>query len=349
MNNYFHINGIRYDAPRIMEEIINHPPEWKLKGLEFMIQMLDPSNAPVSFFTSGTTGTPKQMVFTKSQILYSAKNSCKFLGIDHNSKLYLCLPADKVAGRLMMVRALVSGAQLIWEEPVLHPLKNDGLVDMAAFTPAQVSAILASDASKKILEKIKTVIIGGGEISVTLENELKKLSNRIYATYGMTETLTHVAMRKIGEDEYHSVYEEAHFTVNQNHCLEIFLPFISKEKLITNDQVELLSPVSFRWKGRYDHVINSGGVKLHPEEMEKILIQAQILPSGGFYITSQPDEKFGESPVIVLLTEHTPADVAAFLTKVNGLLKKHEHVKAIHIFNKFEYTDSGKLKRTKIH
>lgn len=163
MNNYFHINGIRYDAPRIMEEIITHPPDWKLKGLEFMIQMLDPSNAPVIFFTSGTTGTPKQMVFTKSQILYSAKNSCKFLGIDHNSTLYLCLPADKVAGRLMMVRALVSGAQLIWEEPVLHPLKKDGLVDMAAFTPAQVSTILDSEASKKILEKIKTVIIGGGK------------------------------------------------------------------------------------------------------------------------------------------------------------------------------------------
>ncbi len=349
MNPYFHINGVQYDAPRIMEEIISHPPEWKLKGLEFMIQMLDPSHAPVHFYTSGTTGKPKHVQFTKSQILYSAKNTCKFLKINSNSTLFLCLPADMVAGRLMLIRALVSGAKLIWVEPSLQPLKEDHHMDMAAFTPAQVTTILQEEGPKNRLKKIQQIIIGGGEVSFSLENELKKLYTTIYATYGMTETLTHVAMRKIGEELYHSVYAEGVFSVNENNCLEITLPFMNEQKLVTNDIVELISSSSFIWKGRIDHIINSGGVKLHPEEMEKVLVEAQILPQGSFYITSQPDEKFGESPVLIVLKELAPTHLDPFLSSVNGLLKKHEVVKAIYIFDKFEYTASGKLKRSKIH
>jgi len=345
MNNYFHINDTQYDAIRIMEEMISNPPEWKLKGLEFMIQMLDPSHASVNFFTSGTTGTPKLISFNKNQILQSAKNTCRFLGINNTSTLYLCLPADKVAGRLMLVRALVSGAKIIWEEPSLHPLKTHFSIDIAAFTPAQVSALLSNEESKKVFENIHQVIIGGGAVSYSLENELKKLNNTIYATYGMTETLTHVAMRKVGEEVYHSIHNEVVFTVNENNCLQIYLPFISNNLLVTNDVVELLSTTSFKWKGRFDNVVNSGGVKIYPEEIEKTLLEAGVLKQQDFYITSQSSHQFGESPVIVMLNVNTPGDTDTFLKNVNGLLKKHEIVKAIYIIDKFEYTDTGKLKR----
>lgn len=348
MKTSIHINGTVYDAARIMEEMMNDPANWKMRGFEFLMQLLDPSDAPVRFHTSGTTGTPREISFSKKQILYSAENTCRFFGIDKNSRLLVCLPADFVAGRLMLARGFVSGAELIWVEPSLQPLQHKGKIDFAAFTPAQVSTILKSPEGVKEFNQIKKIIIGGGEISRELEDELKKMKPEIFATYGMTETLTHVAIRKMGEEVYHTVYADVKFSMNDDHCLVIELPFIAKQKkLVTSDMVELIDPQSFKWKGRKDHVINSGGLKLHPEQIEIKLIASGLLKEGDFYISSQSDAQFGETPVIVMLTNHAPGNVAAFLERINGLLNKYEAVKAVFIFDKFEYTDNGKLKRQK--
>jgi O-succinylbenzoic acid--CoA ligase len=347
MNNSIHINGVVYDAPRIMDEMMTDPPAWKLKGFEFLMQMLDPSNAPVKFHTSGTTGSPKEITFTKKQILTSAQNTCHFFELNSNHYLMLSLPADFVAGRLMMARALVSGAKLIWVEPSLNPLIQQYNIDFAAFTPAQVISILKDPESKAHFNSIKKIIIGGGEINYSLEKELMKFSPSIYASYGMTETLTHVAVRKIGEEEYHSVYPDAKFSMNEDHCLMIHLPFISNTPLVTTDVVEILDQHTFKWRGRKDHVINSGGLKIHPEQIETRLIGDGLLKEGEFYISSQTNEQFGESPVIVMLKQQAPVALAAFLKKINGLLNKHEAVKAVVILDKFEYTDNGKLKRQK--
>src|SRR5688572_8964062 len=290
MRTSIHINGMVYDAPKIMEEIMNNPADWKLKGLEFLMQLLDPSDAPVRFHTSGTTGTPREISFSKKQILYSAENTCRFFGINKNSRLLVCLPADFVAGRLMLARGFVSGAELIWEEPSLHPLQGNDKIDFAAFTPAQVSTILKTPRGVEAINQIKKIIIGGGEISKELEDELKKIAKAkpdIYATYGMTETLTHVAIRKMGEEVYHAVYEDIKFSTNDDDCLVIELPFIAKQKLVTSDMIELTDPQSFKWKGRKDHVINSGGLKLHPEQIEIKLIASGLLKEGDFYISSR--------------------------------------------------------------
>jgi O-succinylbenzoic acid--CoA ligase len=347
MNTSVHINGTVYDAQKVMHELMDHPPQWKLRGLEFLMQMFDPSESPVIFHTSGTTSVPKNISFSKKQILYSATNTCNYFAIDQHWNLLLCLPADFVAGRLMIARALVSGANLTWIEPALNPLEGVSGIDFAAFTPAQVSAIVETPSARSCLDQMKTVIIGGGEISYALEKKLQSFNSTLYATYGMTETLTHIAVRKIGEEVYHSVYKDAHFGITDENCLVIDLPFISSDKIITKDVVELLSPTTFKWKGRIDHVINSGGIKLYPEEIEMKLVTAGVLKASGFYISGQPDPQFGQSPVIVLLKEHAPVDVAAFLKRVNGLLNKHELVKAVIFLDKFEYTDNGKLKRQK--
>lgn len=343
----FHINGLKFDAIRVMQELISTNEKWKISGLEFAIQLLDASEAPVKFHTSGTTGKPKEISFSKKQILYSAKNTCDFFEIRADSKLLLCLPTDFVAGRMMMARAFVSGAKLIWKEPSLNPLTNIDEVNFAAFTPAQVATIIADNETRNIFEKINTVIIGGGEISHALEKDLENLKNKIFATYGMTETLTHVAVRKIGESVYRSVYKEAVFLVDENNCLEIELPVIASTKIITKDIVELVDSQSFVWKGRLDHVINTGGIKLYAEEMEKKLIQLGLLEENSFYIGSQKDNIFGQVPVIVMLKEKEPSDMATFLPTINGLLKKHEAVKHVVFFDKFEYTETGKLIRQK--
>lgn len=347
--NFVHINGIKYDAIKVVEELISTKELWKIKGWEFLIQLMDASDIPVKFHTSGTTGVPKEISFYKNQILKSAQNTNEYFELDSSSKMLLCLPAEFVAGRLMMVRAMMAGAELKWVKPSLNPLLEENDIHFAAFTPAQVSAILEDPRSKKNLGKINQVVIGGGEVPPTLIPQLKWMNNSIFVTYGMTETLTHVAVRLISDEIFHSVYQDLVFSVTTEQCLVINLPFLSKEPIITHDIVELLDKHSFKLKGRLDNVINSGGVKLHPEVMEEKLISLGELQPDTFYISSQSNEQFGQSPVIVMLKEVEPKNTAGFLDKINGLLNKHEAVKAVIIFDKFEYTNSGKLKREKFN
>ena len=344
-----HINGTVYDAKRVVEEWISHPPVWKQKGWEFIIQLLDPSDTRIRFHTSGTTGPPKTIHFSKKQVIYSAENTSAFFRLSSVDHLLLCLPAEFVAGRLMMARVLVSGASLTWLEPALNPLADIDSHDIsfAAFTPAQVATILNNDDTREKFSKIRQVIIGGGEISTQLETELATFPHAIYATYGMTETLTHVAVRKIGESVYQGVYKDVIFSTNESDCLVIDLPFISNTPILTKDVVEIITPGSFRWKGRLDHVINTGGIKLYAEELEKKIVQAGILDVQRFYISSKADPVFGQSPVIVLLKGGHEKDTAALLTRINGVLNKHESIKHVVFFDKFDFTETGKLKRLK--
>jgi O-succinylbenzoic acid--CoA ligase len=345
--NSIHINGAWYNAVQVMEEIMAEKERWKKTGWEFIMQLLDPSECLVKFTTSGTTGIPKEVGFFKSQIVYSAANSNAFFGIHSASRLLLCLPADFVAGRLMMARALIAGAELLWTKPELNPLKVNGNIDFAAFTPAQVASILANETTREYFKHIGKIIIGGGVISETLETQLTKLNMPIYATYGMTETLTHIAVRQIGNPVYTAVYPDAFFEVNENECLVIHLPFISPEKMITKDQVKLINHHSFIWLGRADHVINTGGIKLYAEDMEARIIKSNLLTEGTFYISSKADDVFGSAPVIVMLKQALHMDVAALLNRLNGLLNKHEAIKHVVFFDNFEFTPTGKLKRQK--
>ncbi len=342
-----HINGLGYDAVTVLEGWIGEKPSWKTKGLEFLIQLMDPSETPVKFHTSGTTGDPQEIRFSKKQIFTSAANTCRFFDLHSESRLLLCLPADFVAGRMMMARAFYSGAKLIWFQPSLNPLKNMVEVDFAAFTPAQVATIVSDPGTLKIFETIRTVIIGGGEITNELEKDLMKMDQDIYATYGMTETLTHVAVRKMGDPVFHCIYNDAHFALDANGCLTISIPHLLHQKIITRDVVELMDEKSFIWKGRLDHVINSGGIKIQAEELEKKLEGNGLLKEGTFYISSKRDPVFGEAPVIVLLNEATVGDVATLLQTFNEVLNKHEMLKGVVFLDKFERTETGKIKRQK--
>lgn len=343
--DYLYINGSKYDAKRILEELIIGKPAWKIKGLEFLIQLLDPSETLVKFNTSGTTGSPKEISFSKKQIWISARNTCEYFGINSGTQLLLCLPADFVAGRMMIARTLFAGANLIWVEPSLNPLKNISNINFAAFTPAQVATIISDIKTKKVFESIEKIIIGGSSMSIELEKNLSGFSNQIFATYGMTETLTHIAIRKIGDSTFHSVYKQAVFSIDKNNCLNIELPFVSNEKIITNDVVELVDRKSFIWKGRLDNVINSGGVKIYAEELEKKVLLAGLLKDGSFYISAQKDNIFGQVLVIVMLKDQNPVDMAVLLPKINGLLNKYEVAKHVVFLDKFEYTKTGKIKR----
>lgn len=332
------INGKTYTK----ENLAGFPQEeqWQQDIFSFLNDFFDSSKHVLGFHTSGTTGTPRYMEFTREQVVQSAEITCRYFQLDAGTTGLLCLPAKYVAGKLMLVRAIVSGMQLVAVNPSLSPLKSvSAQIDFAAFTPAQVYNSLQE--SEIEFRNIKTIIIGGGEISPALEQTVKTYPHNIYATYGMTETLTHVAVRKTGDDIYHSVSPDYSFSVDNRSCLLLTIPYLYNEPVITNDVVELVTSTSFRWLGRADHVINSGGVKLYPEQMEKKIRESGLLPVP-FYISSRKDERLGEVPV--LITENNEITDAA-LEKINQLLSRYEKIHSAERVGNFEITETGKLKR----
>lgn len=342
-----HINHKMYNAAGIMNWHMDCKEDFVKPGLDFIMQLMDPSDAPVEFKTSGTTGFPKTIYFRKQQIEHSALGTCQYFELNEDSTLLLCLPAELVAGRMMIARAMAVNAKLIWVKPSLNPLENEMSIHFAAFTPAQVSVILSHPESTKLFQRISKVIIGGGEISKELEDRLIALHSNVYATYGMTETLSHVAIRKMGNIHYQALNPNITFTIRSNSCLNIHCPFIQTESIETNDVVELLDSSTFRYIGRADNMINSGGIKISAEELERVILSHRLLPEGSFYITAGKDEIFGEVPVLV--TTNKTLDSSSLLSAINGMLNKYQLVKRIIFIDKFEYTASGKLIRNRIY
>lgn len=341
------INDESFTASGIMQWYMNNPDTYVKSGLDFIMQLMDPSPAPVAFITSGTTGEPRGIKFTKQQIYASAMNTCQYFQLNEKSRLLLCLPAEFVAGRMMIARAMALNANLVWEKPGLNPLMHKVNADFAAFTPAQVSEIISQVDSEIQFMNIPTILIGGGEISASLENRLLKYSNKIFATYGMTETLTHIAVREVGTNEYKVIYKNIKLEVDENQCLRIKFPYLQPEFIQTRDIVEIRSDSSFRFLGRIDNVINSGGIKISAETIERIVIENEILKEGTFYVTAAKDEVFGEVPVLVMIKSASTRK--NLMETINGLLNKHHSVKRIVLIDKFEYTPTGKIIRQRIN
>lgn len=253
---------------------------------------------PISIFTSGSTGKPKEIAFTKEQVIQSAKKTIGFFDLNENTKALLCLSPDTIGGKMMMVRALVGNYTLLMTNPSLDPFEGiNGRIDFVALVPAQVSHILKNPSSLSKLKLVKHLLIGGAEIPNELVEQMQLHGIKAYQSYGMTETISHVALREIGRNtEYHAL-PGIHFS-QSNNCLTIHYPGITPNPIHTTDQVELLDKQRFIWKGRADFVINSGGKKIHPEELEQ---RFSSYISGRFFISSIPHPIWGEA--LVLLTE----------------------------------------------
>lgn len=295
--------------------------------------------------TSGSTGKPKEVRLLKSDMRCSARATNQFFNIGKNSRLMLCLSPDYIAGKMMIVRALEANAELLVESPSNHPLSDyDGSrIDLIAVVPSQ-ALFLANHVS--LLNYVSSMIVGGGEIAPELWEKLAVLPYRIYSTYGMTETCSHVALAKISrEKEPYKALPGVEFAVDDRDCLIIKAPKYSFGKLVTNDIVRLLSPLSFKWIGRYDNVINTGGIKVFPEEVEQKI--AHIIPTR-FYIGSRKSEKWGNEVVLFMecdgLSDYQKDIIMADISKI---LSPIERPKDIIFLEKFQETSSGKIKRDK--
>ena len=259
--------------------------------------------------TSGSTGEPKPMWVEKRRMEASARMTCDFLGLREGDTALLCMPLDYIAGKMMVVRSLVRGLRLVSVEPSGEPLGTvaDGLdIDFAAMVPMQVWNTLQVLEQRERLMKVRHLIIGGGAIDDAMARQLALFPNQVWSTYGMTETLSHIALRRLsGADatEWYTPMEGVSLSLTDEGCLVIDAPAVHDGPLVTNDIAEITDK-GFRILGRKDNVVCSGGIKIQIEEVERRLRPHLRVP---YLISKRPDHKFGEA--VVMLTEGSTAEV----------------------------------------
>ena len=271
---------------------------------DFLAEWFDASDT-ITVHTSGSTGTPKELRVEKRRMMNSAMLTVSFLGLKQGDNALLCMPLQYIAGKMVVVRALTAGLNLIPVTPCGHPLQSVSQpLAFGALIPMQVYNSLQHPEECGRLKNIRHLIIGGGAIDPDMEAALKRFPNGVWSTYGMTETLSHIALRKLnGQDasEWYTPFSQVSVSRSDEGTLIIDAPLVCPQRLITNDIVELNERGQFRILGRKDNTINTGGVKVQIEQVENALKPLLPFP---FAITSAPDAKFGER--IVLLVQHAP-------------------------------------------
>ena len=306
-------------------------------------------SAYVEVKTSGSTGEPKRMLVEKRRMLNSARITCDFLGLKPGDTALLCMSTDYIAGKMMVVRSIERRLKLIEVPPSGHPLDNgpwsmvNGQLSFAAMVPMQVYNSLQVPEEKERLMAIRHLIIGGGAIDEAMEAELRSFPNAVWSTYGMTETLSHIALRRISgpeASEWYTPFPTVKLSTNDEGCLVIDAPEVCAQTLVTNDIVELKPDARFRIRGRKDNVICSGGIKIQIEEVEQALKKYVRVP---YIISKRKDPKFGE--IVVLLTE---GDTAQVQTICQQVLPKYHQPKLYLKIDKIPLTETGKPARKKI-
>ncbi|MEZ2414113.1 AMP-binding protein [Muriicola sp. E247] len=311
---------------------------------DFLMDWVSPHDS-LTLRTSGSTGKAKSIRVTKQAMINSALRSADYFGLKAGQTALLCLSASHIAAKMMLVRAMVIGLSLDTVDPSSSPLNGlNRRYDLCSMVPLQL------EKSIKHLSSIDTLLVGGAPLSSELRLKLQKSPSRIFETYGMTETCSHIAVRPVnGKEEGQSDQMAIPFetlpgltvsTDNRN-CLVINAPDLGVESLVTNDLVKLISEKEFNWLGRWDNIINSGGVKLIPE-----VIEAKLKPhlENKFVVLGKPDKALGEKLILAIEGEGNPAQILKHISDVNTL-DKFEIPKEIHFISRFKISESGKLDR----
>jgi O-succinylbenzoic acid--CoA ligase len=299
--------------------------------------------------TSGSTGTPKLQEITRQQLVASASATAAFFGVNSEFKLLCCLNPAYIAGKMMLVRALVWDCEITLVEPNADPLASqEEPFDLVAMVPLQVEASLSSPSSLEKLRSIQTVLIGGAPLSDSLQMALSKEGIAAWQTFGMTETVSHIALAPVGTGEL--IYEAllgVEIGVSENQCLWIQSPMSGAEKIETNDSIELRSKNSFVWLGRADFMVNSGGIKLFPEQLEKKINawMSERYPGVPYFFFGEADDRLGHRLVLYVEGEASQFNLEALEEGLKKLLGKFEVPKKINLLPKFTYTETGKINR----
>lgn len=289
--------------------------------------------------TSGSTGEPKEILLPRSDMLRSAKSTCDYFKLSSGSTIVSPLSASYIAGKMMIVRAIVADCRLVMEPPSNRPLsKPYGDIDLLPIVPSQAEWLLTGDLKGN---RVKNVIVGGAPVSPLLERRLASASFNCVATYGMTETCSHVALKPMGQP-YFEAMPGVTFDTDSDRRLIICAGGYSFDRLVTNDLVELVDDRRFRWLGRKDNVIISGGVKLHPEEIERELAELIDKP---FYLIGRPDDKWGTAMVMYIEDNDREIDADKLKSRIKTIVHPYKVPHEIRLCPMFQRTASGKIKR----
>jgi len=328
----FRLNGIAFTSDKELlqysydncKEITPFLTEW-FSDLDYMVVQ-----------TSGSTGTPKKIHILKQYMINSAIATGDFFELKQKTNALLCLSPDYIAGKMMLVRALVLGWYLDVIKPNSLPLRKEKKYDFVAMVPMQVQKSLID------LHKVRKILVGGGVLNRKILNQIKDIPTKIFQSYGMTETVTHIAIREIfpNYQEYYSTLNDVTIEMDNRGCLIIDAPKVASTKIITNDLIKIISKTQFQWLGRVDNIINSGGVKLVPEQIEEKL---QALIPNPFFITKQQDAVLGEK--VVLFIESDKNQPLINTLKSSNILSKYEKPKEIIFTDTFIYTETNKINR----
>lgn len=337
----FKLNGTPYTHSELKEvaySLVKEGEPFEKAAGNFLLDWLDKKDF-VLVRTSGTTGLPKTIKLNKSSMVNSAIMTGDFFGIEPGDKALHCLPSRYISGKMMLVRAMILGLELEMIAPTLYPAYDDRKrYDFAAMIPLQLKNSLNR------LKNIKTLIVGGAAVSKALIDNIQDLKPNIFETFGMTETISHIAVKKLNHNQTGStgfkILPNISISKNENNCLVIDAPELSNDTIVTKDVIDLIADNEFELIGRYDNMINSGGVKVFPELIE---MKLQGLIESRFFIASENDGDLGNKVILVLEGNSGELNKDVF-----SQLDKHEIPKHIYHIPKFYETGTGKIQRNKI-
>jgi o-succinylbenzoate---CoA ligase len=314
---------------------------WEKEIFRFLIEWLSDRDYIIQF-SSGTTGKPKEIRLLKESMMISAKNTCDFLGFEEHDTALLCMPVEYIAGKMMIVRSMVRKLNLLLTRPAGTPdLEAFSSIDFSAMVPLQVMNLLHV---KSDLSPVKKLIIGGAEINRDLEKMLLPCTTEVYATYGMAETCSHVALRLLNSLSRQKDYQAMPgitLSLDKRECLVIEADYLP-QRVITNDLVSFTGPDTFVWIGRYDNLINSGGIKIVPEEVET-LVQEKT----GYNIQALgiPDNKLGQKLVFAFEKTDNPDSLPVIKAILADVLPRFWKPKEIVFVDQFPRNQSLKIDR----
>lgn len=297
----------------------------------------------LTVLTSGSTGNPKKINISKKQMIVSAENTLQYFNVNENSTFLNCLPVKYIGGKIMLIRAILSKGKIVLCKPLANPIKElDIIIDFIALTPLQLNNVLEN---RKNFEKIKLAIIGGGLVSENLISKIQNLTTNCFQTYGMTETISHIAVRNLKNCTNKTPYkclEDIKVRANKKNQLIIDSKKLNIENLVTNDKVKILSNEEFLFLNRTDTIINSGGLKINPEEVENKILKS--LGDNNFFVDKIKNDKFGEEIILIALKK---IELNLLIESIKLLKDKKIQPKKIYIVDKFIFNDNQKIDKLK--
>lgn len=339
------INNRSISLNEILEKTISPLNEEEIHCFDFINEWFSEKE----FFivpTSGSTGIPKLIKVTRQQMQYSAKMTGEALKLKKGMNAFVCLSTQHIAGKMMLVRAFELDLNLTIVTPSSNPFEDFSptKIDFIALVPFQLQSILESNQSN-FLENCHAIIVGGAPVSYDLAQKIKHKKSPIFSTYGMTETVSHIALKLLNgktKENYFQCLPNVIIKQDERNCLTIQSPVSNNEILITNDLVNITSPSSFEWLGRVDNVINSGGIKIQIEQVEQKITEYfyEKNIANRFIIGGINDEQFGTKVVLII-----EGKCAIELNSLKPILTKYELPKLIFFIPSLVETKTGKIDR----